>query len=108
MPVINGDLTPEKRSGHVCIYHQGLLIVYGGYGDTSDEIGDDFMSPKTVWCYNAEASQWTRNTAKGLIHFCPSIHSYSTYKLLGNFNTYILQLFSCNVCTVCWYSWNVP
>lgn len=66
MSVVNGDLIPEKRSGHVSVFHQGLLIVYGGYGDASEDVGDDFMSSKTVWCFNAEASQWTRNTAKGL------------------------------------------
>lgn len=67
-PVVNGHLRPEKRSGHVCVYHQGRLVVFGGYGDGADDLGDDFMSSKTVWCYNNEASQWTRHTAKGIFY----------------------------------------
>lgn len=61
IPFLNGDLKPEKRSGHVSVYYQGLLLVFGGYGEF-----DQFLSSRSIWCYNVEATQWTRYTTKGI------------------------------------------
>ena len=62
-PNINGELQPEKRSGHVSVYYQGLFMVYGGYGNQE---GDHLpVKDKHLWCYNVEAAQWTRYTTKG-------------------------------------------
>jgi len=62
---VSGDSVPEKRSGHVALFHNGLLIVFGGYGDNRDEEDDEFMSYKSIWCYSIEACQWIRYNAKG-------------------------------------------
>ena len=69
VPFINGNLIPEKRSGHVAVFHNGLLIVFGGYGDdrsNASAVSDEFLDFKSIWCYSIEASQWTRHNAKGI------------------------------------------
>ena len=72
VPFINGNLIPEKRSGHVAVFHNGLLIVFGGY-DSKNDISDEFLSFKSIWCYCIETSQWTRHNAKGII--CEYYHT---------------------------------
>jgi len=64
---INGNSVPEKRSGHVAVFHKGLLIVFGGYGDNRDDASDEFLYFKSIWCYSVEASQWTRHNSKGTL-----------------------------------------
>ena len=68
VPFVNGNVIPEKRSGHVAVFHNGLLIVFGGYGDNKDDISDEFLNFKSIWCYNIETSQWIRYNAKGMMN----------------------------------------
>ncbi|XP_057296907.1 kelch domain-containing protein 2-like isoform X1 [Hydractinia symbiolongicarpus] len=105
IPFLNGDLKPEKRSGHVSVYYQGLLLVFGGYGEF-----DQFLSSRNIWCYNVEATQWTRYTTKGDI---PGNATGSCVTLVGD-NMYLFggyyqnegqtnYLYSLDLKTFTWY-----
>jgi hypothetical protein len=63
-PFVNGELTPDKRCGHISVFYKGLFVVFGGYGERNAN-DDGYLISNHLWCYNLEASQWTRYTTKG-------------------------------------------
>ena len=62
-----GNCQPEARSGHVAAFHNGVMIVYGGYTETifNGQRHDRFMTADNIWFYDIEVSQWVNARTSG-------------------------------------------
>ncbi len=63
-PKIYSNSFPRQRSGHAAVFHNGTMIIYGGFGEV-DENDEDFFSladlyaePDEIWCFDIELSKW--------------------------------------------------
>ncbi|XP_048585301.1 kelch domain-containing protein 2 isoform X1 [Nematostella vectensis] len=61
----SSENTPEERSGHIAVYYNGHILVWGGYHDIEwyhdeDDIVmvDRYLSNYQLWLYNLETKSW--------------------------------------------------
>ena len=57
---VNSDNQPSERYGHVSVFYQGYLLVYGGYNTTDD---------KYIWLFDPDTSQWKSHKTTGKLSF---------------------------------------
>lgn len=80
LPFINGAAKPTERSGHVAVYYDGYVVVWGGYCRLGPEQGyheipfpmDEYQPNDEVWLYCLETSTWKCMETRGEIPPCLS------------------------------------
>ena len=71
-PKINGEAEPSERIGHLSVFYQGCLVVYGGHRT------DEFMSDdEYIWIYKVDTSHWIKYKTTGKQEFSKLLQNVS-------------------------------